>query len=107
MSRIWRVGATTDLSGRPGQGSRDLHLGVNACSQVGSGVSVDPDEILGVIRSSGPGNGIDLVFSFDLYHAAVFHAQAGQGSRADPGHALSCIFVISLGHPKLQSGSSS
>ena len=70
-------GSYSDLSGGSGLGPGDLDPAINAHYQVCSGVSVDPDEILGVIRCSGPGDGVDLVFSFDLHHAAVLQAQAG------------------------------
>ena len=70
-------GSYSDLSGGSGLRPGDLDPGINAHYQVGSGVSVDPDEILGVIWGSGPGNGIYLVFSFDLHNAAVLQAQAG------------------------------
>ncbi len=91
-------GGDHDLPGGLGRGPANIHPVVYSRPQVGPGVSVDPDYILGVLRSPGPGNGIDLLLGIDLHHSAVLHSQPGENYGIDSGHTLTRILVIGLCH---------
>ncbi len=93
-------GGDHDLSGGPGRGPADIHPVVYSRPQVGPGVSVDPDYILGVLRSSRPCDGIDLIPGIDLHYPAVLHSQLGENDGIDPGHSLPRILMICFSHSK-------
>ena len=94
-------GGYHDLPGRPGFGPRDGHLAVYSHSQVGPGVAVDSDQIVRILRVSRPDNGIELVLALDLHHAAVLQGERGHCRRSNPGHTFSCVLMIGLCDPQL------